>query len=120
MPYFTILNRFNGAVIYGGYAPDMKTLVGQAVAAGVDLHGADLAGQDLTDVNLQGAQLDEANLTNARLDGADLTNASLRQADAGNSGIAAAITINADQTGLGLDATQAIGVPTDPEGIQER
>ncbi len=76
-----LLNRFTNAVIFSAEVETVKELVLSAMAARIDLYGANLYGADLYGADLSGADLYGANLRGANLYGADLRDANLYGAD---------------------------------------
>jgi len=62
----------SGSVLYQGDAPDIKSLLAQAVADNVNMSGANLWGANLTEATLSGADLTGATLTEATLTEATL------------------------------------------------
>jgi hypothetical protein len=125
----TIVDRFNGRVIWGGDAATMAEAVRQALAAradlsganlslanlsranlsGADLSGADLSGADLSGANLWRANLSRAHLSRADLSWADLSRADLSRADLSRADLSGANLSGANLSGANLSRANLSG-----------
>ena len=76
-----IKHRYSG-VLWSGEAEDLREGLQKAIAAkvnlrGADLRGADLSGSNLSDSNLSGSNLSDSNLRGADLSGSNLSGSNL-------------------------------------------
>ena len=105
-----IKHRHGGRVLYTAeHAQDVSAAVREAVAAKIDLRGADLRRADLYGADLRRADLYGANLYGADLYGADLHGANLHGANLGRANLGGANLGGADLRGANLDGANLHG-----------
>jgi uncharacterized protein YjbI with pentapeptide repeats len=99
-----IKHRFTGAVVFSHTTPGntMKVTALAAIAAKINLSGADLNWASLRGANLSGADLSGADLSEADLSEADLNWADLSGADLSGAGLSGASLRGANLSGADL------------------
>jgi len=102
MTEFEIKHRWNGSVLYKGTGKTLAAVVIAAVAADVNLCGANLRDANLCGADLGGANLGGADLRGAHLRGADLCEAHLGGADLGGANLRDVNLCGADLRGAHL------------------
>ena len=89
-----IKHRYSG-VLWSGEAEDLREGLQKAIAAKVNLRGADLSGSNLSGSNLSDSNLSDSNLSDSNLSGAE--SGSVCRLDFGGW----SICIRADKTSIG-------------------
>jgi uncharacterized protein YjbI with pentapeptide repeats len=125
MATVNIMNRFTGAAIFTATVSDssqtqFRDALNQAIAAGVDLSGANLSGQTIDGVqfpvggSLRKVDFRGSSVKGASLRGADLIGADLRGAD----------FTGADTTGATVDGStdlrNATGIALEPNALLQQ